>query len=160
MKTDVKLRPTVYITPELKKYLNEDEFIYEASSILREALMRALVSLDEVDISNIPCDEFTEKVLFRTDYDTYLLWRTLRRSERRKLYYLINKIALSIVEERLELKRKIKEKIKEKLTKISEYGTKGEADAAPETTNAAPETTDAASHRHQHREVIDAAPDY
>jgi len=166
MKTYARIK--IGLTPELKNYLSEEDLYYEASEIVREAVQRALASLDGLNLPDIPQSEAepTEAFLIRADFDTLVLVRSFRRPDRKKFYALVNKIALSLVKEKLELRRKIKEKVaqlgkpKTEQTKESDDIAQRGADAAPETTDAASETTDAASHRHQHREVIDAAPEY
>ena len=109
MKKYAKL--SISLSPELKKYLSEEELSYEASGILREAIQKALVSLDPANLSDLPQDELTESFIVRTDLKTFLLVRSFRRPERKKFYSLVNEIAYSLVKEKLELKQRIKNKV-------------------------------------------------
>jgi len=109
MKTYAKLN--IGLRPELKEYLSDEEFFYEATDILREAVQRALVSLDEVDLTDLPQEDFPESFIIRTDLKTTMLVRSLRKSERKKFYSLVNAIALKLVKEKLELRKKLENKI-------------------------------------------------
>jgi hypothetical protein len=109
MKTYAKL--SIGLKPELKEYLSDEEFFYEATDILREAVQRALVSLDEVDLTDLPQEDFPESFIIRTDLKTTMLVRSLRKSERKKFYSLVNAIALKLVKEKLELRKKLENKI-------------------------------------------------
>jgi len=109
MKTYAKL--SIGLKPELKEFLSDEEFFYEATDILREAVQRALVSLDEVDLTDLPQEDFPESFIIRTDLKTTMLVRSLRKSERKKFYSLVNAIALKLVKEKLELRKKLENKI-------------------------------------------------
>ena len=109
MKTYAKL--SIGLKPELKEFLSDEEFFYEATDILREAVQRALVSLDEVDLTDFPQEDFPESFIIRTDLKTTMLVRSLRKSERKKFYSLVNAIALKLVKEKLELRKKLENKI-------------------------------------------------
>jgi len=108
------------LTHELKNLLSE--LPYEASDILREAVQRALVSLDVKDLSDLPQIDFKEKINIRTDFETFVLVRTLRRPDRKKFYALVNDIALSLAKERLELRREIREKLTNLGKEVSDGG--------------------------------------
>ena len=101
-----------HTTPELKEYLKK--LCIGSSDILRLAFYKAIDELDRTERIDGNSSKQAASVIMsiRIDFESFAFVKSLKKSERERLFSLVSKIALELAKERLGLMKRVGEKVR------------------------------------------------